>query len=613
MRNSLFINNRKLKQRTGKALFLILPMTVLVALTVLVSSHADNIQQAASDVILGTAAQQNTVLEVELEQDNSDPRAMFEGTVETYTDTDEAAIEAIEHVTNAQIVSSLPISNVTLNQISDTEIDLSTIIGLDADIAALYTSEDFTYTEGEPIPVILNASTFTNTYEDWGGEKTITVERQRPGQMATSSAEPEDPEESMQNLSPIKTEALEYDEDELVGQVLTLSVNGFEDQDTYTIEMSSDGVVYTKLTAKKIANAETARKDAIKTYWKYSALNVPITYEVKVVGVIESDSDTATYIPTAAGEQIMKDYFQREIDARRDTTAPVDELNAIYNGLTFDGTELETDLFSQILRNSRFGAQGNAVFREGERPGGPQELDSVQVEFEDTESYDIPGLVVKIDADTEEVTGLYKYANAYTKSIKSSTSILVKIDDVANRDDVVTELNTIGYSYQDFSNLALFGSIDQTLQTVTVALAVAFIAISIGVIVLTMSKFVSDSKKEIGIFRAMGMTKGSIRLLFTSQALIYTIIAYAVGLGLGVVLTFGLSGTIASWFDSIISSTLAEGFEVVQTVDSSMFQQISVEPLAVYTIILLIITIIISLIPANRAAQISPVEAIRSE
>lgn len=611
--NILSINFSKLRHRTGKALFLILPITVLMAMTVVISSQSDNFRAAASEAILGTAEQQNTVIKLEMEVDNSDPRAFFENQDQSYSEFDLAAVSDLDGVDSAQLEVSLPISNVSITDLfEDQDIAVNTLVGLEAPMASLYTTEDFSYTEGEPIPIILNASTFTHTYEDWGGETEITVDRPQPGarQVQQTGENPDSVEEFLNN-SPIKSEAITYEESELIGKEITLSVGGFEDLQTYTTGISQDGIVYTKLDEADLAEQEEERGDAIREYWKYDLLNTPIEYTFRVVGVIESDDDFSTYIPSAAAEKVMQDYFQREIDTRK-SKAPVETLNAVFNGLSYNGSELETDLFGQIGRNARFGASGVAEFRAG-GPGGAQQFSGVSVEFGNTSSYTVPGLVVRIDPDTDEVASMLTKATVFTESVKSSRTIWIKVDDVDNRDDVVAALNEAGYSYQDFSDLEVFGTIDKNLGTVSIGLTIMFIIIGVGVIILTMSKFVSDSKKEIGIFRAMGMTKGTIRFMFVSQAGLYTLVGYLVGLILGIGLAIASAPFVNSWFQDAVISTLGEGFEVVTTVDSSIFTGLSLEPIAIYSVVLLLITLVISLVPANRAAGISPVEAIKGE
>ncbi|HOK17616.1 MAG TPA: FtsX-like permease family protein [Candidatus Paceibacterota bacterium] len=127
-----------------------------------------------------------------------------------------------------------------------------------------------------------------------------------------------------------------------------------------------------------------------------------------------------------------------------------------------------------------------------------------------------------------------------------------------------------------------------------------------------MGKFITEGKKEIGILRAVGATKSDIKKIFITQAFIYVLIGYLIGLILGVGLNFAIASPAKTWFDSFINQTIKESFGVANPVSTSIFSNINLQALGIYTAILLVITILVSLILATKASNISPVEAIRS-
>lgn len=128
-----------------------------------------------------------------------------------------------------------------------------------------------------------------------------------------------------------------------------------------------------------------------------------------------------------------------------------------------------------------------------------------------------------------------------------------------------------------------------------------------------MGKFVSESKKEIGIMRAIGAKRSDIRNMFVSQALLYTLISYIFGTILGAGLTLLLAKPLANWFDSVMGKTIRESFNVVVEVDPNTFMNLNIQAFVIYSLALFLIALVISLIPATRASRISPVEAIRNE
>jgi len=128
-----------------------------------------------------------------------------------------------------------------------------------------------------------------------------------------------------------------------------------------------------------------------------------------------------------------------------------------------------------------------------------------------------------------------------------------------------------------------------------------------------MGKFIAESRREIGIFRAVGATKMDIQKLFVVQALLYTFIGYVVGLVGGIVSNLALAGVIKAGFDSFVAKTIGESFGVVNPVSTGVFSTINWEAVAIYSAVLLAITVLTSIFPAANASRMSPVEAIRGE
>lgn len=609
------INLRKLKYYPGKAAFLIIPVASLVMISVVLSSQSTNLLAAAEDAIFGSAQKQNQYLMLskngEVQTSGGAQMKTFRvgGNSEdtNYTEADVQKVDDIEHVDSAQIVSQLPINNLWVkNLFEGKNVNLSAVSGLSPEIASQFTGQDFSYTEGEPIPIILNAQAFNEMYQDWKGktEVTLNFRNARPTQNADGTIkEPDD--------LPIKNRAIEYNEDDLIGKEIEIEIGGLDQIQNFTTEPTSDGIKYKQLTAEQLAAKEQARKDAISPYWNYDKLKTPLKYTFKVVGVIEEGNDRSSYIPSDFANKLMHDYIQNQIDARTSTALSTDLLNSTFQGITFDGVELKSGFFG-------FGGGGKAVmFRVG-GPGGA----AVSPDGSDSEQYTIPGLIVSAERNQEnsnspfiqsEATGELKDADVYTKAVKQGSTMLVKIDDSKNRGTVVKSLNDKGYAYQDTSKSSVYDELANNLRGVTIVFTIGFITISIAVVMFTMSKFVSESKKEIGIFRALGATKGLVLRMFLLQAVLYGAIAYLIGLGIGTLTTLALSGPAYSWFTSFIDRTVGETLNVVNQVNSSVFTHIDWQAIGIFSLILIAILVLVALIPARQAANLSPVQAIKGE
>lgn len=592
------INFKKLKRHRSSALFLIMPIALLVSLIIIISSQVVNIREAVEISIFGTIEEQNTLIELQKDTEQFSSQGFgFNPEDLYYTENDVASIEVIDNVQDTQILVPAPIGNATvINLFDDLTFVVSRVTPLNSDLAGLYTDQRFSYVPGEPIPIVLNANSFIEVYGDWGGQDEITITR---GSMGRG-----DPT-AMQNSLPIKSRVINYDKNELLNKEITIKFGGFSEVQSYETGMTPSGVTFKKLTEEEVNEKIRERKDEISKYWDYEQLDVPLEYTFKVVGLIESESNRDTFIPQDFVSELMQGYIQHQIDARNEAEISTDVLGNTFSGLEYDGLEL-TGGGSPV---GRFGGGGTRMMRD------------IQ-----SASYAIPGLVIEIEREssTEEPTdpwggsssdiiGEYQDSSVYESSVQNGETILIKIEQVYDRPQVIDDLNKLGYAYHDLSDVDVFKELKSTLDLVSLASVVAYVGLSIIIIIFTMGKFIAESKKEIGIFRAVGATRNDIKLVFIVQATLYSLIGYLVGAGSGILLNMVLSGPISSWFDSFIGKTIQESFNVVNPVESAIFSNINWEALAVYSVVLFIITTITSIIPATSAANVSPVEAIRSE
>lgn len=610
------INAKKLRRRKSSAMFLILPIALLVSLIIIISSQVTNLRAAAEISIFGTVEEQNTMIELKKDPEQFRQARGFQEkglsfvTEEDlyYTENDVTKIEAVDNVIGTQMLVPVPISNIVAANLFDVTFSVNRLIALGDKFATLYTDQDFSYfraseetssayKEGESIPIILNANSFVEVYEDWGGKDEITIERgaMKPGEGGAI------------NAFPIKSRAIDYDKNALLGKEITIQFGGLDKIQTYKTEQTSSGMVLSKLTSAEITEKSEERKDAISKCWDYAKIEKPLEYKFKVVGVIESESNNSTFVPEAFVNVLMQSYIKHQLDARTSKAIPEDELGTTFVGLEYDGVELKRSGGGFTV--SGMGGRGVFIGKPGPSSG-----------------YYIPGLVIEVERESSseessepwqqssaDVIGEYKKADVYESSAENGEVIIVKFASIYDRQQVVNDLNKLGYAYQDLSSAGVFEELKSTLNTVSVASVVAFIGLSIVIIIFTMGKFIAESKREIGIFRAVGATRFDIKKVFIIQALLYAFIGYIVGLLGGIALNFALANPVKAAFDSFIGKTIEESFSVVNPVDAEIFSNINWEALLIYSGLLLLITISTSIVPATNASKMSPVEAIRGE
>jgi len=586
--NTIFINNKKLKERTGKAMFLIVPIMTLVALSIIISSQTLNFKNAVDESVFGTIDEQARLIELskpEIAYTPGMPRSDRESDTQL-TEADLSAIQSIDNVQNAILNSSIPITNLQTNDLfADINMQIQSFTGLDNTTAALYTEEEFIYTKDQPIPIILNASSFITKYQDWDGQTEFSI----------NFREMRDLGADITTLTPVKSKAIDYKKADLIGKEFTIQIGGLDEIANFTNQRESGIITMQLLTDEELQILNQERENIISPYWNIQQLKTPLTQTFKVVGVIEDSSNYATYVPNEFNTFIMEKYITNQLSARTTSDIPTDMLNETFTGLTYDGLEL-------VNNNSMSRPMGS---------GGMGQLFGPNTQIQ---SYKIPGLVIELSDDgLDTIKGIYTNTNVYKESIKYGDSISILIDSVYDREQVINDLNDLGYAYQDINNLSIFDTLQSTLNNITVTMTISFIVLITAVIILTMSKFVADSRKEIGIFRAIGVTKKGIATLFVLQALLYSFVGYFFGVISGYLLNLFSAGFMKSWFDKLIGSTLEESYGVIVKADPTIFTNIDINSILIFTILLFVVTLFISLIPALKASSISPVEAIKGE
>lgn len=601
LKNIISLNFKKLKAKPRKAMFLIVPVTVLVALSVIVSSQIENIRSAMDHAVLDTMANQYTLLRLVKEKEESGPGGFFreQSSFEKnrFTNTDVANIESMDGVSAASLEEVLPINNTYTQDLFDGKsIELDNISSLIASGAGLYTEESFEYSAEEAIPIILNASSFKYNYQDWSEGNTITVDMTVP-----ERGEQQEPPSRRTTVE--KSESISYEKEDLIGKNITINFGSLDEiaNFTTTFDRETRQVTIAKLTDEEYQAKVDERKTAISQYWDYDKISTPISYKFTVVGIIEDEGNTQNYVPSEFMDVLMHDLINREMNARTETI-PTDVLNADFLGMTYNGDELTNNL------NSVFGQVGNRFggerMREPGSTGTPEEVNFL--------AYNIPGLVINVD-DSNTVTGTLDDADIYSKTTKYGDSLNIVLNDITDRDDIVKALNKAGYAYQDMNDLEVVEKLASTLNKISEGFMLTFIVLLVSIIILTMSRFVAESTREIGIYRAIGMRKTAVLAMFLVQAVLCIFIAYVIGGVVGLVSNYLVGNIVSVWFNSFVKETISQTVAVTTSIDESLFYKINWLKIGIYTIILVVSSFLASIMPAIFASKISPVEAIKNE
>jgi len=184
----------------------------------------------------------------------------------------------------------------------------------------------------------------------------------------------------------------------------------------------------------------------------------------------------------------------------------------------------------------------------------------------------------------------------YPRSFEAKQEILDILDAYNARMDEQGKPEKVIH-YTDFVGL-MMSTVTEIVDMVGYAL-VAFVSVALVVssIMIGVITFISvlERKKEIGILRAVGASKGNIRLVFNAETLIIGFVAGVIG----VFATFGI----------IIIGNIVLYNEL--GIEQLVILPIGVPPILIG--ISMFLTYIAGLIPASAAARKAPVEALRSE
>lgn len=147
---------------------------------------------------------------------------------------------------------------------------------------------------------------------------------------------------------------------------------------------------------------------------------------------------------------------------------------------------------------------------------------------------------------------------------------------------------------------AQLGSMVAAFQLNLTALSLVSLLVGVFLVYNTVAATVTRRRREIGILRALGATRGEVRALFLGEAALWGLAGVAIGIPAGLALAQGLTGA-------------------VQQTISSLYVLVSIEQsglawwhLAVATALGLVSAVGGAWIPANEAAGVPPVSALHA-
>ncbi|MCL2085931.1 ABC transporter permease [Candidatus Saccharibacteria bacterium] len=179
-------------------------------------------------------------------------------------------------------------------------------------------------------------------------------------------------------------------------------------------------------------------------------------------------------------------------------------------------------------------------------------------------------------------------------------TVLFQIEDLDRTEEIREELRELGFAMMTTDDQV--GAIKAVFDAITTVLiifgAIALLAASMGII-NTLFMAVQERTREIGLMRAMGLSKGKVFQLFSLEAIVLGFWGSVVG----VAIAFAM-GSLANFLASETFLSDLPGFTLVK---------FDVSNVVTVMLVVMFIAFLAGTLPARKASRQDPIDALRYE
>lgn len=212
---------------------------------------------------------------------------------------------------------------------------------------------------------------------------------------------------------------------------------------------------------------------------------------------------------------------------------------------------------------------------------------------------------------------LSKFLHSYEDDVTSYSRLIVEFKDKKSRDKAIKDANDgkisaiyNTYMYEKASSYQLFDEILNIFRNIVYVIGGIMLIVASIILLVTISKLVKDSTKEIGVFRAVGAKRKDIRNIFFNYSSLISLMGLLIGIIIAYTISIGIS---VLWGEKLFYSIALTGNNYSPNSHPFVLVGLPIFQLLGITIVTYIIGCIAALFPAVKASRMDVVKALKDE